>query len=67
MTLTIASNAFYNIVNSGGWNGGTITNDGTIEKTAGSGAFSDSGSTFQNDGGTINVQSGSFLFFPLLE
>ena len=63
-TLTIASNAFYNIVNSGGWNGGTITNDGTIEKTAGSGAFSDSGSTFQNDGGTINVQSGSFLFFP---
>lgn len=62
--LTIGTSGIYDIENNGGWNNGTILNDGTIEKTAGSGAFGDNGSAFQNDGETINVQSDSFLFVP---
>ena len=57
--LTIGTSGIYDIENNGGWSNGTIINDGTIEKTAGTGQFTDTETTFQNDGGTINVETGS--------
>ena len=62
VTLTNEAAAVYDIENNGGWSNGSIINDGTIEKTAGTGQFTDTETTFQNDGGTINVETGSFLF-----
>ena len=58
--LTIGTSGIYDIENNGGWNNGTIIDDGTIEKTAGTGQFTDTETTFQNDGGTINVEIGVF-------
>ena len=42
--------------------GGTVTNSGTLAKVAGSGVASISGLNFSNNGGLIDVQTGSLQF-----
>ena len=64
--FTNAANATVDLGSKGEWLGGTIDNLGTIDVAAGMGqTFSELDSTFNNQGGTISVTSGTFAINQL--